>query len=234
MKKLSLFLIFIVAIFSGCAPEPQIVFDKPKMQIKTQEPQASQNKGSLYSSSGTSLFADKKDMQQGDIIQVIIDETLSANSKNSRSTSKSNSTDLGGALVAPMTGVTNTPGTTDRVNRINNAVGVGVTTNTANTFAGKADTKFDEKFRTTVSVIIEETYQNGNYFIKGSKEMLIDGQKQEIIISGVIRPYDITPENSVLSSQVANLKVSYKKLGEEADNLEKGWGSKALEAIWPF
>ena len=47
------------------------------------------------------------------------------------------------------------------------------------------------------------TYENinGNYYIKGKKEMLIEGQKQEIIISGVIRPYDISSDNSINSSQ---------------------------------
>jgi len=64
--------------------------------------------------------------------------------------------------------------------------------------------------------------------------MLIDGQKQEIMISGVIRPYDISPDNSILSSQIANLKVLYKKEGEDANNLKKAWGTKLLETIWPF
>ncbi len=232
MKSLSLLLL--VFLFVGCVPEPEIVFDKPKLQPKAEEPKVVKNKGSLYSNSGTSLFADKKDLQKGDIIQVMIDEALSANSKDSRATSKTNDTSLGGALVAPMAGVTNTQGTTDRIARINNTVGVGVTSSSANTFSGNVNTKFDEKFSTTVSVIIEETYQNGNYFIRGSKELLIDGQKQEMVISGIIRPYDITPDNSVTSSQVANLKIAYKKDGEEADNLEKSWGTKVLEKVWPF
>ena len=55
-----------------------------------------------------------------------------------------------------------------------------------------------------------------------------------IAISGVIRPYDITPENTVVSSQIANLKILYKKNGEEVDTLEKSWGTKIIETIWPF
>lgn len=232
MKNLS-FLIF-AFLFMGCVQDPEIVFDKPKMQLKAEEPKIVKNKGSLYSNSGTSLFADKKDLQKGDIIQVIIDEALSANSKDSRATSKANNTSLGGAVIAPIAGVVNTQGTTDKIARINNTIGIGATSSSSNTFSGNVNTKFDEKFSTTVSVIIEETYQNGNYFIKGSKELLIDGQKQEMIISGVIRPYDITPDNSVSSSQVANLKIAYKKDGEEADNLEKSWGVKIIEKVWPF
>ena len=64
--------------------------------------------------------------------------------------------------------------------------------------------------------------------------MLIEGQRQEIIISGVIRPYDITSDNSINSSQVANLKLLYDKDGTEADVLETPWGSKLIRSIWPF
>ncbi|NQY93350.1 MAG: flagellar basal body L-ring protein FlgH, partial [Campylobacteraceae bacterium] len=84
-------------------------------------------------------------------------------------------------------------------------------------FKGVGKSSIAENFKTALSVIIQETYQNGNYYIKGSKQLLIDGQMQEIIISGVIRPYDITPDNSIMSTQIANLKILYKKDGEEAD-----------------
>ena len=92
----------------------------------------------------------------------------------------------------------------------------------------------DETFATTISAIIEETYQNGNYYIKGRKEMLIEGQRQEIIVSGVIRPYDITSDNSINSSQIADLKLLYDKDGTESDILETPWGLKLIRSIWPF
>ncbi|MFW3382195.1 flagellar basal body L-ring protein FlgH, partial [Aliarcobacter butzleri] len=89
-------------------------------------------------------------------------------------------------------------------------------------------------FETTISAIIEETYQNGNYYIRGEKEMLIEGQKQKIIISGVIRPYDITSDNSINSSQIANLKLLYNKDGTESDILDTPWGLNFMRKIWPF
>jgi len=64
--------------------------------------------------------------------------------------------------------------------------------------------------------------------------MLIEGQKQEIVISGVIRPYDITSDNSINSSQIANLKLMYNKDGVESDILDTPWGLKFVRAIWPF
>ena len=64
--------------------------------------------------------------------------------------------------------------------------------------------------------------------------MLIEGQKQEVIVSGVIRPYDITSDNSINSSQIANLKLLYDKNGVESDILETPWGLKVVRTLWPF
>lgn len=228
---ITVFLSFL--IFTGCTTKQKIDVDTtPKMQVPKQIEPAVKRKGALYSRRGASLFADKKDLQVGDIIQILIAETLTNDSTNERDLSKSNSNNLGG-------GVFTSPGTDSTgparvAKKLNNALGIGFSSNTSSTFSGSAETKVDEEFTTTISAIIEQTYQNGNYFIKGSKEMLINGEKQNIKISGVIRPYDITPENTVNSSQLANLKILYQKDGEDADSLKKGWGTKLLESISPF
>ncbi len=116
----------------------------------------------------------------------------------------------------------------------NKNLGVSFNTKSSSSDKGKVKTQVSEKFQTTISAIIEETYQNGNYYIKGKKEVLLDEQKQTIIISGIIRPYDITSDNAINSSQMADLKVLYEKDGTEADVLSTPWGTRILRAIWPF
>jgi len=228
-------LLLVPFIFTACVSSKQeMEFTKPKIFIPKKNPVVKRNKGSLYSMQGASLFADKKDLQIGDIIQININEGLKSNSKNKRELTSNRANSLGGGLLAG-TGTNALGGVTAKVaNEFNGNVGVNFNTNSSTSDKGEVKTQFDETFSTTISAIIEQTYQNGNYYIKGSKEMLIDGQKQEIIISGVIRPYDITPENSVESSQIANLKILYDKEGQEADILETPWGLKLFRAIWPF
>ena len=46
--------------------------------------------------------------------------------------------------------------------------------------------------------------------------------------------YDITSDNSINSSQIADLKLSYNKEGTEADILDTPWGLKFMRTIWPF
>ncbi|AXX88227.1 flagellar basal body L-ring protein FlgH [Malaciobacter marinus] len=225
----------VLVLFSACVTtEEKLDFTKPKMQIPKPTKVIEKKKGSLYTRKGPSLFADKKDLQIGDIIQVRIDESLTSDTNNKRELTRTDETNLGGGLLTPMGGNT-LGGTVDKyANKFNKVAGVNFNTQSNSSNEGEVKTTLDESFSTTVSVIIEQTYQNGNYFIKGNKQLLIDGQRQELIITGVIRPYDITPENSVLSSQVANLKILYKKDGAEKDALKTPWGTKLLRKIWPF
>ena len=231
----SFMIIFILVVFSACtASKEELVFEKPEIQIPRKSPEPLKNKGSLYSMQGTSLFADKKDLQVGDIIQIVISEDLTSKSNNKRELTSTRDNSLGGGLLAA-TG-TNTLGGTvgNAANKFNSNLGVNFETNSSASDKGKVKTELDETFATTISAIIEETYQNGNYYIKGRKEMLIEGQRQEIIVSGVIRPYDITSDNSINSSQIADLKLLYDKDGTESDILETPWGLKLIRSIWPF
>jgi flagellar L-ring protein precursor FlgH len=173
-------------------------------------------------------------LQVGDIIQIVISENTKQAANNKRELTSTRNENLGGGLLSG-TG-TNTLGgmVGSAANEFNSNLGVGFGTNSSSADKGKVKTEVAETFSSTVSAIIEETYQNGNYYIKGKKEMLIEGQKQEVIISGVIRPYDITSDNSINSSQIANLKLSYNKEGTEADILETPWGLKFMRTIWPF
>lgn len=233
--KLVLSLFITSLIFAGCSSlQPDISFEKPEVQVPKKQPEVKKNKGSLYSVQGASLFADKKDLQVGDIIQIVISENLTADSDNKRELTNNRDNSLGGGLVTNMQGNALTGIAGNAANRINQNFGASFETSSSSSDKGKVKTQIDETFDTTISAIIEETYQNGNYYIRGEKEMLIEGQKHKVIISGVIRPYDITSDNSVNSSQVANLKLLYDKEGTESDILDTPWGLNFIRKIWPF
>ncbi len=224
-------LILVPFLFVGCSQEPEIEFKKPKVQVPKQAPIVRKNKGSLYAVKGPSLFADKKDLQIGDIIQVKISESLSSNTNNKREVGASRKNSLGGGVSTAGT----TGGIASKIaDKLNPITNLGFSSETTSQNDGEVKTKLSETFSTNVSAIIEETYQNGNYFIKGKKEMLIDGQKQSLTLTGVIRPYDITSDNAISSSQIANLKILYEKDGEEQDVMHVPWGLKVIQMFWPF
>lgn len=236
MRVKSLILLALVAfLFAGCTQEPEIEFKKPKMQVPKKPEPVKRNKGSLYSLRGPSLFADKKDLQIGDLIQVKISESLSSDTNNKRELSTDRNNSLGGGLISQMNAANPLSTTTQKyADKFNSYAGVNFETKSTSANSGEVKTKLSETFSTNVSAIIENVYQNGNYYIKGFKELLIDGQKQSLTITGVIRPYDISSDNSISSSQIANLKILYKKDGEEQDVMHTPWGLKIIQMFWPF
>lgn len=233
MMKISKYFILLLIpfLFTACRQDPEIEFKKPKLQVPKPKPVIKRKKGSLFSVKGPSLFADKKDLQIGDIIQVRINESLSSNTNNKREVSADRNNSLGGGVFTAGT----TGGTASKIaDKLNPITNLGFSTKTTSANNGEVKTNLSESFSTNVSAIIEETYQNGNYYIKGVKEILIDGQKQSLMLTGVIRPYDITSDNAVSSSQVANLKILYIKDGVEQDVMNTPWGLKIIQMFWPF
>lgn len=94
-------LVLLVLFLVGCSSSKQeLEFEKPEIQIPKKSPEPRKNKGSLYSIQGTSLFADKKDLQVGDIIQIVINEDLTSKSNNKRELSSDRETSLGGGVFA--------------------------------------------------------------------------------------------------------------------------------------
>jgi len=220
--------IAILTLFAGCSHKQKIDIDqKPEYQVPKQTVQEPiiRKRGSLYTRRGPSIFADKKDLQIGDIVRVSIEETVDNTSTANRSGDQTTDS-------ARENGVTF--GGTSFGKKLNSGLGLGFKTNSSSKFKGNMSDKLTEEFKTTLSAIVVERYQNGNYLIKGEKEVLINKQKQFMKFSGVIRPYDLDTYNTVTSDNIANLKIEYEQNGELMDNLEKPWGTKILDTIWPF
>ncbi len=234
MNNRYVLLLILPLFFIGCVKDPKIEFKKPPQQIPKPLPVVKHNKGSLYSLKGPSLFADKKDLQIGDLIQVEISESMTSDTSNKREITGDRTNSLGGGLFSGTSGNVLGGTVSSVTSKANSLLGVDFGTSSSSSNNGEVSTALNEEFSTTVSAIIEETYQNGNYYIKGFKELLIDGQKQSLTISGVIRPYDITSDNSISSSQIANLKILYTKDGEEQDVMHVPWGLRIIQKFWPF
>jgi flagellar L-ring protein precursor FlgH len=63
---------------------------------------------------------------------------------------------------------------------------------------------------------------------------MVNREKQQITLSGIVRPRDISAENVVLSNYIADAKISYSGSGVINDRQRPGWLARALDAIWPF
>ncbi len=233
VRRLGHLSIVAAALFAtGCSThqaDAKIDFKPPKYveQVPPRENVRSvYNPGSLFGRGDNPVFSDKKAMNVNDIVTVVIDENILSSSSGSKKIARTTNDKLGGAVFAGGPGSVAT-----QANKLSD-ISVGI--DSSNSFKGQGSNERKEKFTTTLSARIIKILENGNYFIDGRREMLIDGQKQVLHVSGVIRPEDISQTNMIDSKHIADAKILYETQGDIKEATEKGWGTKAVESIWPF
>ncbi len=162
-------------------------------------------------------------MNPNDIVTVVISETIAQSSTGQKTISEENSDKLGAGVFSGVGG-----------GIFNKSGKIGFEAGSTNSYTGSGKNSRNETFTTTISARIIKILKNGNYFIEGNRELLVNGEKQIIQISGVIRPYDIDQKNTIDSKYVADAKILYKTEGEIDRATKKPWGSKFVESVWPF
>lgn len=227
---------FLLVFMVGCTPSANPKIDmKPPAYVEEIPPKTPSstiaNPGSLFGKGDNPLFSDRKAMHVNDILTVVISETTTQSSSASKSVSDENKDSLGAGLV---TNPGKAPLLSTAAKTLNKFTNIGFKTDSSNSFKGTGTNTRDERFVTTISARVIKILNNGNYFIEGSRELLINGEKQIIQISGVIRPYDISQANQIDSKYIADAKIMYKTQGEIEMATKKPWGSKLFKSIWPF
>ena len=228
-------------IFSGCTAnltEPEIDFEPPKyveQMPPKEDKQDFASTGSIFGQGDNPLFSDHKAMHVNDIVTVVISETAKSSNTGSKALSETDSLALGGGAFTTGANGSNVNGTVaSAANRLNGLSDIGFSGGSTSSYTGQGSATKDASFSTTVSARIVKVLSNGNYYIHGKREILVDEQKQIIQISGVIRPYDIDQTNTISSSQMSDAKILYKSEGDVNRAGNRGWGSKIVQAVWPF
>ena len=231
-------IIFVVGIFFiGCSThpmDPTINIKPPKYveEMPSKEQDFPNNPGSLFTN-GDNLFSDTKAMRVNDIVTVIIEEQVSQSSQASKKLNEAN-TNAGGVFDATISGSVSLDGKT-RFNLGKTGIGLNLPTMNSNrTFQGSGTQQRNESFQTTISARIVKVLKNGNYFIVGRREVYLDGQKQIIEVSGVIRPEDIGADNTINSKYISDAKIVYKTEGDLKRYTEENWFSKFWSSIAPW
>ncbi len=237
MIKELLLIMATITLFSGCTAkltEPELDFEPPEYveQMPSKEDEKSYtSSGSIFGQGDNPLFSDHKAMHVNDIVTVTITENTNSSNSVNKKISESDTTELGGGTFTA--GGTNNA-ISSLANRASGLTNVGFNANSSSSFSGKGSYSKAASFQTTISARIIKVLENGNYFITGRRDILIDDEKQIVQISGVIRPYDIDQNNQINSDKISEAKILYRSEGELDRATQQGWGTKAIKAIWPF
>lgn len=107
-------------------------------------------------------------------------------------------------------------------------------TSSQNDFDGSGKTTRKDDFTATITTRVVDVLPNDNLVIEGRREIVVNNEVQWITLTGVVRPRDIQPDNTVLSSLVADAQIEYTGVGVISEKQRPGWVARLLDYIWPF
>ena len=101
-------------------------------------------------------------------------------------------------------------------------------------FAGQGSAAQSNQLTGEMTVTVAQVYPNGTMLVRGQKLIKLNRGEEYLQISGIVRPQDVTPENRVASTRVADARIAYSGTGELAQQTRMGWLQRFFTAITPF
>ncbi len=171
------------------------------------------------------LFLDSRARNVGDLLTVIISESSEVQNSENNSLDKASSNSVDSKAQAASGGGLATQAASASLNIANSA---------KRAFSGKANYSDSREYTDHITVTVVDVLPNGNMVISGRRCLTIAGEKRTLVMSGVVRPIDLGPDNKVNSRYIADLKTVYEGEGASRRFVRQGWLSRAANKAWPF
>jgi len=190
--------------------------------------------GSIYSAAhDVRLFEDVRARHIGDVITVILSENTSASKSAKTTADKNQETTVASPTVFGATPTFNVPGIIPLDSNRNNTLEMGLSAERA--FDGEADSSQSNSLNGAITVTISDVLPNGNLVVRGEKWLTLNQGEEFIRISGIVRPQDISADNTILSTQIGDAHIAYSGKGFLHEANSMGWFARFLNSdIWPF
>lgn len=191
-------------------------------------PMVRSSNASLWTGDRGSLLGDRRAMVRGDILTVVIEINDSAQISNSSDRSRSGSQDM---QINELFGL---PQRIDEMlqdgSSLDNAVGLG----SSSTFSGTGSVQRNEQLTLRVAATVIDVLPNGILSIEGSQQVRVNFEMRELLVSGFVRPADITRQNEVTYDKIASARIAYGGRGQISEVQQPRYGQQAAEILLPF
>jgi flagellar L-ring protein precursor FlgH len=228
-------LALLALLLGGCASMPRPAEGpsyRPVHPPMVQAPPT--DNGSIYQSGHeVRLFEDNKARRVGDVLTITLQESTQASKSASTETSKSSDVNIANPTLFGASPQFNVPGVVPLDSNRGNGLETGISSGTS--FAGEGDASQSNSLTGNITVTIAEVLPNGNLVVRGEKWLTLNNGEEFIQISGIVRPQDIATNNTVVSTLVADARITYSGKGQLADTQRSGWLTRFFNsAIWPL
>jgi flagellar L-ring protein precursor FlgH len=168
------------------------------------------------------LALDPRARHLNDLVTIQVVESIVASGSADSTLSKESS---GSASVSNLFGLeTKLPDWIDPTNLVN--------TNSGTDFKGGGATSRSGELMATMTARVVEVLPNGDLVLEGAREIDINGDRQIVVLTGVVRPTDVDRNNVVRSTEIGQFRVRYFGRGLIKDNLKPGWLIRVLNKIF--
>lgn len=207
-------------------PEAAALYRVPLPDTIDQGPQSAQ--ASLWSANQRSLLGDRRATRQGDILTVVIEINDSAEISNNTARGRSGNTQM---AVPEFLGI---PQAIDAGARGGLRLGAGIETNNSSGFSGSGSVRRNEKLTLRVASTVVERLPNGVLRIEGQQEVRVNHELRQLLVTGFVRPEDISRQNEITYDKIAGARISYGGRGIISTVQQPRYGEQILEIISPF
>ena len=219
----------------GQAPEMTAI-ENPTLQAGYQPvslpmpaPQnVTREQNSLWASNRQTFFKDQRATSVGDIITVMVEmqDKAELDNETERSRSSNENAELPALLGYEEALDAVLPESVDPGNLTDFGSG------SSNSGSGTIDR--EEKIEVQLAALVTQILPNGNMVIHGRQEVLVNFEKRILEIDGVIRPQDITIENTVSYEKIAEARIIYGGEGQITDVQQPRYGQQLYDIVFPF
>lgn len=213
---------------SPIAVPPNIAAGGPVFVAQPAPPPESRELNSLWRQGSRSFFRDPRAAKTGDILTVSIAIGDQAKIANSTSRTRSGEENAGVpnflGLESRLQGFL--PDAVDPSNLVN--------LNSDSTSSGTGSVDRSESINLTVAAVIVQVLPNGNLVVQGQQEVRVNNEVRELVVSGIVRPEDISSNNTIRHTQIAEARISYGGRGLITDVQQPRYGQQFFDIIWPW
>lgn len=211
-------------LLAGCvnkAPKPDNPYYAPIQPAQMEQPRPVN--GAIYQAGNSmDIYSDGRAHRVGDIITVVLTERTQSSKSSSTETEKS--TDIGISMP-------NVLGKDLKV--LGNPLSASM--NSDSSFEGEGSSDMSNSLSGNITVTVHQVLPNGNMLVRGEKWLTLNQGDEYIRISGLVRPQDIGPDNSVASTRLADARITYSGTGATHDANVMGWLARFfISPLWPF
>ena len=227
-------LTYLFCVACGGSPHRRPALHPPVTpQQEYRQEAAANNPGSLFAASeADTLFEDSRARRVGDIVVVKLVENTKAQNKAETSSNKKSSNDYqvaamfnrGHAGFIPFMPIGPQP-----------SVGLPVLdTDSSSGITASGKTKRENYVTTALATRVLRVLPGGLMEIEGAREIRVNEETEYMVVRGMIRSKDVSADNSVLSTQIADASIEYYGKGVLADKQKPGWFTRLMDNVWPF